>query len=64
MKIILLTMDARQRRLRRSKESRNKLANKKEQQRLYKISVENELNFMEESSKTRKSINIKKQLRD
>lgn len=68
-KIILLTMDARtERRLRREREreQKDKLANKKEQQRLYKISVENEIKLLKWKNhrKQEKALIVKKQLRD
>tara|TARA_B100001093_G_scaffold504471_1_gene560375 strand:+ start:953 stop:1276 length:324 start_codon:yes stop_codon:yes gene_type:complete len=68
-KIILLTMDPRtERRLRRERkrDQTNKLVNKKEQQRLYKISVENEIKLLKWKNhrKQEKALIVKKQLRD
>ena len=61
-KIILLTMDARtERRLRREKQREQK-----EQQHLYKISVENEIKLLKlkNHQKQEKASIVKKQLRD
>ena len=62
-------MDARtERRLRREKqrEKKDKLANQKEQQRLYKISVENEIKLLKwkNHQKQEKASIVKKQLKD
>jgi len=62
-------MDPRtERRLRRERkrDQTNKLVNKKEQQRLYKISVENEIKLLKWKNhrKQEKALIVKKQLRD